>query len=181
MIDSKQASEALAEIDDIVQRVRQSRIYDLASQMMIMWGVLVFVANMATWLWPPAANYYWLAVYVLGIAGSFAISAANQASTGVRSFDMRVLFAFLMFVAFGFLCAHVLGHFTPRQQGTFWTIYFMLFYALAGLWFGACILGPAIGAERESIPNSATDATAMNRASTTNLLLAVFMKLLFSI
>ena len=95
--------------------------------MMIMWGVLVFVANMATWLWPPAANYYWLAVYVLGIAGSFAISAANQASTGVRSFDIRVLLAFLMFVAFGFLCAHVLGHFTPRQQGTFWTIYFMLF------------------------------------------------------
>ena len=136
MIDSKEASAALADIDDIVQRVRQSRIYDLASQMMIMWGVLVFAANIATWLWPQAAYYYWLAVYVLGIAGSFAISSANQTSTGVRSFDMRMLIAFLMFVAFGFLCAHVLGHFTPRQQGAFWTIYFMLFYALAGLWFG---------------------------------------------
>ncbi|MFT4121165.1 hypothetical protein [Bradyrhizobium sp.] len=140
MIDSKQASEALAEIDDIVQRVRQSRIYDLASQMMIMWGVLVFVANIATWLWPRGAHYYWLALYVLGIAGSFAISAANQASTGVRSFDMRLLIAFLMFIAFGFLCAHVLGDFSPRQQGTFWTIYFMLFYALAGLWFGTAFV-----------------------------------------
>lgn len=136
MIDSKQASEALAEIDDLVQRVRQSRIYDLASQMMIMWGVLAFAANIATWLWPREAYYDWLAVYVVGIAGSFAISAANQASTGVRGIDMRMLLAFLMFVAFGFLCANVLGHFTPRQQGTFWTIYFMLFYALAGLWFG---------------------------------------------
>jgi hypothetical protein len=124
MIDSKEASAALADIDDIVQRVKQSRIYDLASQMMIMWGVLVFVAN---------------------IAGSFAISAANQAATGVRSFDIRVLLAFLMFVAFGFLCAHVLGHFTPRQQGTFWTIYFMLFYALAGLWFGYAFVVIALG------------------------------------
>ncbi|MCP3386343.1 hypothetical protein NLM31_38775 [Bradyrhizobium sp. CCGUVB4N] len=140
MIDSKQAAEALAEIDDIVQRVRQSRIYDLASRMMILWGVLVFAADIATWLLPQGANYYWLAVYGLGIAGSFAISAANQASTGVRSFDMRILLAFLMFIAFGFLCAHVLGHFTSRQQGAFWTIYFMLFYALAGLWFGTAFV-----------------------------------------
>jgi hypothetical protein len=36
MIDSKQASEALTEIDEIVRRVRQSRIYNLASLIMIM-------------------------------------------------------------------------------------------------------------------------------------------------
>jgi hypothetical protein len=136
MIDSKQAAEALADIDDIVQRVRQSRIYDLASQMMIVWGALVFVANIATWLWPRQGYYFWLAVYVLGVVGSFAVSAANRASTRVRSFDGRMLTAFLLFVAFGFFCSVALGHFTPRQQGTFWTIYFMLFYALAGLWFG---------------------------------------------
>ncbi len=128
MIDSKQAASALAEIDDIVQRVRQSRIYDLASQVMIMWGVLVFVANIATWLWPREAYYYWLAVYVLGIAGSFAISSANRTATGFRSFDMRVLLAFLMW----------------RQQGTFWTIYFMLFYALGGLWFGTAFVAIAL-------------------------------------
>ena len=42
MIDSQQASEALAEINEIAQRVRQSRIYELASLMLIMWGALVF-------------------------------------------------------------------------------------------------------------------------------------------
>jgi hypothetical protein len=136
MIDSKEASAALAEIDDIVQRVRQSRIYDLASQMMILWGVLVFAANIATYVWPRGGYYIWLAVYVVGIAGSFAVSASNRARTGVRSFDVRTFVAFLLFVAFGYFCSLVLGHFTPRQQGTFWTIYFMLFYALAGLWFG---------------------------------------------
>jgi hypothetical protein len=136
VIDSKQASEALAEIDDIVQRVRQSTIYDLASQIMILWGALVFAANIATYIWPHLGYYFWLAVYVLGVAGHLALSAANRASTGVRSFDVRFLIGFLLFIAFGFFCSVVLGHFTLRQQGTFWTIYFMLFYALAGLWFG---------------------------------------------
>jgi hypothetical protein len=140
MIDSKQAAEALADIDDMVHRVRQSRVYDLASQMMILWGGLVFAANIATWLWPHQGYYFWIAVYILGIAGSFAISASNQSSSGVRSFDARMLVAFLMFIAFGFFCSLVLGHFTPRQQGAFWTIYFMLFYALAGLWFGRAFI-----------------------------------------
>ena len=51
-----------------------------------------------------------------------------------------MLIAFLMFIAFGFFCSLVLGHFTPRQHGAFWTIYFMLFYALAGLWFGRAFI-----------------------------------------
>ncbi|TYL90184.1 hypothetical protein FXB40_32565 [Bradyrhizobium rifense] len=140
MIDSKQAAEALADIDDMVHRVRQSRVYDLASQMMILWGGLVFAANFATWLWPHQGYYFWIAVYILGIAGSFAISGSNRSSSGVRSFDARMLIAFLMFIAFGFFCSLVLGHFTPRQQGAFWTIYFMLFYALAGLWFGRAFI-----------------------------------------
>ncbi|MET4213012.1 hypothetical protein ABIB95_007863 [Bradyrhizobium sp. LA2.1] len=135
MIDSKQAAEALADIDDMVHRVRRSRVYDIASQMMILWGALVFAANIATWLWPREGYPIWLAVYVLGLAGSFAISASKQASTGVRSsFDRRMFVAFLLCIAFGYFCSLVLGHFSPRQQGAFWTIYFMLFYALAGLW-----------------------------------------------
>ena len=41
MIDSKEAAAALSDIDDIVRRVRQSQIYNLASLIMIWWGVLV--------------------------------------------------------------------------------------------------------------------------------------------
>jgi hypothetical protein len=140
VIDSKEATQALAEIDDVVQRVRQSRVYDVASQMMILWGALVFVANIATYFWLAQGYTIWFTVYVLGIAGSFAISASKQASTGMRSFDWRILAAFLLFIAFGYCCTLVIGHFTARQQGAFWTIYFMLFYAIAGLWFGRAFL-----------------------------------------
>jgi hypothetical protein len=38
VIDSRQASEALAEIEHTIQRLRQSLICDLASQIMMMWG-----------------------------------------------------------------------------------------------------------------------------------------------
>jgi hypothetical protein len=145
MIDSKQASEALSDIEEIVRRVRQSTIYNLASLMMIMWGVLVFFGNVASFLWPRSAGYVWLAVNVTGIAGSFAISALDQARTGVRSFDIRMLVAFLLFFAFGIFAGSWLGHFTPRQLGTFWPIYFMMVYTIAGLWVGYAFVAIGMG------------------------------------
>ena len=48
MIDSRQASEALDDINEIARRVRQSRIYNLASLMLIMWGALVFAGNIGS-------------------------------------------------------------------------------------------------------------------------------------
>jgi len=143
MIDSKQAADALSDIDDIVRRVRQSQIYDTASQLMMLWGALVFAGNLVTYLTPRYADYAWLLVYVGGVAGSAAVSVVNRAKSGVRSFDLRIFAAYLMFFAFGFFCVNVLGHFTPRQLGTFWPIYFMLMYCMAGLWFGYAFI--AIG------------------------------------
>src|SRR6266404_5186097 len=145
MIDSQQASEALADINEIVGRVRQSRIYNLASLLMMLWGALVFAGNIASFLWPRFAGYSWLAVYVAGIAGSFAVSAFGYRRTGVRTFDIRMLVAFLLFIAFGTFCCG-LGHFTtPRQLGTFWAIYFMLVYTIAGLWIGYAFVLIGVG------------------------------------
>lgn len=142
MIDRSEASAALAEIDDMVRRVRQSRIYDLASQMMVMWGGLVFVGYLATWLAPRYATVGWIAVYAAGIAGWAWLSVAIRRRSGVRTFDLKILLAFAMFLAFGVFCCW-LGHFGPRQIGTFWPIYFMTMYAIAGFWLGYAFI--AIG------------------------------------
>jgi hypothetical protein len=142
MIDSREASEALADIHDIVGRVRQSRIYDLASQMMVMWGVLVFAGYLVTYLVPPYAVMGWVSVYVIGIGGWGAFSAINWPKSGVRTFDLKLLYALAMIIVFGVFCC-VFGHFGPRQLSTFWPIYFMLFYSIAGLWFGYAFI--AIG------------------------------------
>lgn len=136
MIDRQQASDALSDIDEIVGRVRQSRIYNLASLIMIMWGVLVFAGNVMTYLWPRYGGMIWIAIDVGGALGSVAISTLNYPRTGVRSFDSRMLLAFLLYCAFGFFFSVVLGHFNARQLATFWSLYAMMAYIIAGLWFG---------------------------------------------
>jgi FtsH-binding integral membrane protein len=142
-IDAKEAASALSDIDSIARRVRQSTIYNLASLMLIMWGGLTFAGYLVTWLTPHYAGYAWLAVYVAGIAGTVVISAFNRARSGIRTFDFRMFAAFVLFVAFGIFASVWLGHFTPRQLGTFWPVYFMLFYTIAGLWVGQAFV--AIG------------------------------------
>ena len=148
MIDSQQASEALADINEMTRRVRQSRIYNLASLMLIMWGALVFAGYLGSFLLPRYAGYIWIVANLAGVLGSFAISAAGYSKTGIRTFDFRMLIAFLLFFAFGFLCTSVLGQFTPRQMGAFWPIYFMLLYIIAGLWMGQAfvVIGLSISA-----------------------------------
>jgi hypothetical protein len=144
MIDHQEASAALSEVDDITRRVRQSHIYQLAAFTMILWGMLVFAGNIITWWTPRYADRGWLAIYFFGIAGSAAASVVNRARYGAQTFDWRMLLAFLMFIAFGLFCANGLGHFGPRQLGAFWPIYFMLIYAIAGLWFGYAFIVIAI-------------------------------------
>jgi hypothetical protein len=142
MIDSRQASEALSDIDEMVRRVRQSQTYDLASLTMMFWGVLVLSGNIANWLWPRDGNHIWIAV---NVAGALATLAIIYFRTDPHPFDVRMLVAYLLFFAFGYFCTKVLGDFTPRQLGTFWPIYFMLFYAIAGLWLGYAFVLIGVG------------------------------------
>jgi hypothetical protein len=146
MIDSEEAAAALSDIEDIVRRVRQSQTYNLASLIMIWWGVLVFAANIATFFWPWYANYIWPAANIGGVAGTVVIGALLRIQTRAGAVGGRVVAAYVLFYAFGYFCCEVLGDFGPRELGAFWPIYFMLFYVLAGLWFGRAfvVLGLAI-------------------------------------
>ena len=135
-IDPQEAASALSDIDSIARRVRHSTMYRLSSLLTILWGALVFAGNIASFLAPRSAGLIWLGVYAVGIAGSFAISAAGYSRNRVRTVDIRTLLAYLLLIAFGMFCCW-LGHFTaPRQIGTFWAIYFMLVYTIGGLWLG---------------------------------------------
>jgi hypothetical protein len=144
-IDPTDAASALTDIESVVRRVRQSRIYNFSSLMLIMWGALVFAGYLTSYIWPRMGGYSWTAIYLIGIAGSFVISRYDHAREGVRTFDLRMLAAFVLFVAFGIFCTIVLGHFTPRQLGTFWPIYFMLVYTIVGLWAGYAFVAIGLG------------------------------------
>src|SRR5256885_15842399 len=96
MIDSRQASEALAEIDEVTRRVRQSRIYNLASLMLIMWGALVFAGYLGSFLLPRYAGYFWIVLNVAGGAGSFSISGLWYSQSRICAFDFWMLVALLL-------------------------------------------------------------------------------------
>jgi hypothetical protein len=147
MIDSKQASAALGEIEAVARRVRQSKFYRVASTMLVLWGVLVALGYIITFAVPVWAGLAWTGVYVLGLAGT-TVAAAWENSRAASRIDLRMLAAFLLFFAFGFLWTVGLVHLPPRLLDVFWPTYFMLAYAIAGLWLGSafCVIGLAIAA-----------------------------------
>jgi hypothetical protein len=141
----KEAAQALNDIEQVVQRLRQSRIYDIASQIMIAAGVLVLAGNIATLLSPRHSAIIWITVNVLTVASAAALSTMGVRRSAAQGVDFRIFPAFLLFYAFGVLCSGVLGHFGPRELGAFWPIYFMLFYCIAGLWFGRAFIVIGLG------------------------------------
>ncbi len=144
MINGEQASAALNDINDVVRRVRQSQIYQISSVIITMWGVLLFAAYIANYIWPHQGYTIWTATNLIGLAVSIAIGVFINVRSGTRAFPVRSLITFLLIGAFGVFCAVVLGHFGPRQMIAFWALYGMLFYAIAGLWFGYAFIVIAV-------------------------------------
>ena len=145
MIDSKQATEALTDIDEIVRRVRQSRIYNFSSLMLIMWGALVFAGYVASYIWPRMNGVQWIVLDVIGLAASLAIGASTRRRAGVNTFSTRFLAAFVLFAVFGCILSIGVGHLRPRQMDAFWPIYFMMVYTIVGLWFGTAFVVIGVG------------------------------------
>jgi hypothetical protein len=145
MIDSKQATEALTDIDEIVRRVRQSRIYNFSSLMLMMWGTLVFAGYVASYIWPGMNGVQWIVLDAIGLAASLAIGASTRRRAGVNTFSTRFLIAFVLFAVFGCILSIGVGHLRPRQMDAFWPIYFMMVYTIAGLWFGYAFVAIGVG------------------------------------
>jgi len=135
MIDSHEASEALADIDehappcpavadlrsrqpddDHVGRARFRRLYHY------LFDAEPRFCRLGHGLWH---RHHRLA----------ALSSINRPRSGVRTFGPKFFIAFALFVAFGGFCC-VLGQFGPRQISAFWPVYFLMMYSIAGLWFG---------------------------------------------
>jgi hypothetical protein len=136
-IDAKEAASALNDIEQIVQRVRQSRTCDIAS---LRAGVRWQHRELRL-----AALRRRHGVNAVGAVGSIGVNVFQIPRTAGRSFDIRMTIAFVLFFAFGLLCSTVLGHFGPREMGAFWPIYFMLIYCIAGLWFGYAFVAIGLG------------------------------------
>jgi hypothetical protein len=141
-----EAGAMLADVDAIVAKVKQSRIYARAGAIVILWGAIVVAGNLFSMAAPRSAGWGWLAADALGAAATFAMLRARPPLATM--FPLRFLAAFALFVVFGFVWSEAIGRFGPRQLDAFWPTLFLFGYALAGLWFGAVFaaLGLALSA-----------------------------------
>ena len=138
-MDAEEAGATLAEIDGVVARVMQSRLYRRTGGLLILWGAIVVAADLIGLVWPRGSVWTWAAANALGAAASFAMLRADPEVP--RRLPTRFLAAFALFAAFGLLWSVGFGRFGPRELDAFWPTLFLFGYALAGLWFGAAFAG----------------------------------------
>jgi hypothetical protein len=143
MIRSDEAASMLADVETVVARVRQSRIYRNAALIIILWGVVNLARDTLIALEPEWFGPRWFLADAVGLAGTLALLRLESASAG--RFPLRVFGAFALFYAFGWIWSHLLGHFGPREAMAFWPTLFLFGCALAGLWFGAAFSTIGLG------------------------------------
>lgn len=145
-MDAQAAAAALDDIEALRAATRRSLGYRLASAKLILWGVVVAVANVLTYLFPERPGRIWIAMTAVGLAGSLVLGRRLfRAGYGTAG---RFFAGFLLFAAFGLFWSVGLGHFTGREMLAFWPTLVMFGYCLAGLWLGRVfiILGLSIAA-----------------------------------
>ena len=142
-ISPSEAGAMLADVEAVVARLKQSRIYAQAGAILILWGAIVVAGNVLAMAAPRWSGWGWLAADALGAAATFAM-LRGRPSHGAR-FPLRFLAAFALFVVFGLVWSVAIGRFGPRELDAFWPTLFLFGYALAGLWFGAAFAALGLG------------------------------------
>jgi hypothetical protein len=148
-IDPQQASAMLADVDSIVARVKQSRIYRRSGDIFIMWGGLHLLRHILFPLSPIFARGGWVLLDVVGIAATLLMLR------GARGFGQRSAWRwfalYLLFYGFGYMWSDVIGGMRERQLIAFWPTLFQFGYAVAGLWFGWAFLAIGLGAASATV------------------------------
>ena len=144
-INRNEAGAMLADVDAIVARVKQSRLYRRIGEVTILWGVVIVCGHLlsvaAAPRWSP---WDWRAADVFGVAATIVLVARGRWSQGLR-IPLRVLAIFALFFGFGLLWSALLGRFGPRELDAFWPTLVLFGYALAGLWLGAVFAALGLG------------------------------------
>ena len=136
-----QAGADLTSIDDVVAQVKQSRIYRVSGDIVMMWGCVQLaqyaVVNALALSGHP---WSWIAVDAVGVALTLWMLRRAPLAPGTRPGLIRVMAAFALFYGFGFVWSTLVGKFDGRETAVFWHTLFLFGYCLAGLWFGAGFL-----------------------------------------
>ena len=143
-VSRSEAGAGLAAIDEVVKRVKQSRIYRVSGEIVILWGAVDVLRYLVSSLSPvEARGWVWLIPDALGLVLTAVRLSRLPRARGVAI--GRLLAGVGLFYAFGFGWSVGLGHFDGRQLTVFWHTLFLFGYGLAGLWFGHGFLVLGLG------------------------------------
>ena len=142
-IRSDEAAAMLADVDSVVAKVKQSRLYRSAALIIMLWGAVNLVRDALIVLAPAWVGARWFVIDAIGVIGTLAL-LRWVVESGAR-FPLKTLAAYCLFYAFGWIWANLIGGFGPREQMAFWPTLFLFGYALAGLWFGAAFSAIGVG------------------------------------
>jgi hypothetical protein len=141
-IRSDEAAATLADIENVVAKVKQSRIYRTAALVIILWGFVDLARDLLIALEPRWFGPRWFLVDLVGVAGTIALLRYRSPAPRL---PLRILAAFALFYAFGWIWSRLIGTFGPREEMAFWPTLFLFGYCLAGLWFGAAFTAIGLG------------------------------------
>lgn len=160
-ISAEDAGAMLAEIELIKRRVQQSSIYRGSSMIVMGWGAIIFVGNVAGIAAGRWTGAVWIALDALGALGTIVIVSRTRKKERLGA---SFLAAFVLFVGFGLVWSLLIGHFGPRQLDVFWPTLFLFGYALAGLLFGRAFTAIGVGLSAVIVAGylSIEGATAFN-------------------
>jgi hypothetical protein len=135
-LDPKEAAASLGDIEAIERRTRENLFYFGSSPVLVLWGVLNVAGYLLTWYRPTAALYGWIALNLIGMAGSYAIIWPRMPSARRSSHAWRWGASFVAFIIFGEICMIEMWPVAPRQMLVFWPTLVMFGYVLSGIWLG---------------------------------------------
>lgn len=138
------AARALADIDLVAARVRQSRVYLLTSSALILWGPLIALGYAVTQFWPSKATMIWPVCHIAGLVLTTLLARRAPREQSRRN-TLIVVAGLLILIAFGLVWSVVLGRMGPREMSAFWPMLFMLAYTIAGLWLGRIFVALGLG------------------------------------
>ena len=134
MLGKAEAGAELAAIEDMVARVKQSRIYRVAANVMVLWGVVQLAQYVVLNLAGAAFEWIWIPVDGVGVLGTLYLLSRVRGGNPVTVW--RMLATYVLFYGFGFVWSAVLGQLHGPAVAVFWHTLFLFGMSVAGVWFG---------------------------------------------
>jgi len=147
----EEARAALAEVDRVLTQTRLAIAQGPSAPLLILWGVIWMIADLTTQFYPPAMQWLWLLLDLVGIFGSWWLATRHRVQVKRPSgwgWRIGAFWGILFFYSSLWLWLLVPGHWpqTAQQWNDFWPMYKrisayghtipMFAYVVGGLWLG---------------------------------------------